>query len=356
MKIFEKGNIAIAKAGIAAGCRFYVGYPITPQNDVPEYMSEAMPKVGGTFLQGMSEVESGNILMGAGLAGVRAMSSTSGPGFTLFAEGMAFMSGMEVPAVIVDVARPGPAMGGIDAAQQDYYYAVKAPGAGGSRCFVTSPSSVQELVDQVFNGFALAEKYRTPTIVLTDAIVGQTWEVVEIPDPVELSDLPCSHDWDYTWRESADQKDQKYACSIMNPITNQEKLCVKLAEKYERMQEDCDWEEYMLDDAEIVLFVYGSVGRIAKAAIKALRAEGIKVGMFRPKTLFPFPTRQIRSLDYTRITKALDIEMSAYGMMQEDVEIAVAGQVKVDFFGRSGGILITPNMIIDKVKELAGRG
>lgn len=355
MKIFEKGNIAIAKAAIAAGCRFYVGYPITPQNDVPEYMSEALPAVGGTFLQGTSEVESGNILMGCGLAGKRGMSSTSGPGFTLFAEGMAFMQGMEVPAVIVDVARPGPAMGGIDAAQQDYLYAVKGPGNGGSRNFVTSPCSVQELVDQVYNAFDLAEKYRMPVVVLTDAIVGQTWEVIEIPEARDVNALPCSHEWDYTWRKSAAQEDQRYATSILNPIIEQEKLCEKLAQKYKDMQEDCAWEEYMLDDADIVIFAYGSVGRICKAAIKALREQGIKVGMFRPITLFPFPTEQIRNLDYSRIKKALDIEMSSYGMMQEDVEIAVKGQIDVEFFGRSGGILITPDMVIDKVKELVER-
>lgn len=355
MKSFEKGNIAIGKAGIAAGCRFYAGYPITPQNDVPEYLSDALPKVGGIFIQGSSEVESGNILMGAGLGGARAMSSTSGPGFGLFSEPMAFMAGMEVPAVIVDVARPGPAMGGIDAAQEDYMYAVKAPGNGGSRCFVTSPCSVQELVDQVYGAFDLAEKYRVPVIVLTDAIVGQTWEVIELPEAKKPEDIPCSHDWDVTWRKSNKLEDQNYATSIMNPISNQELLAKKLAAKYEAMQEDCKWEEFMMDDAEIVIFAYGSVGRICKAAVKALRQEGIKVGMFRPITLFPFPTEQIRNLDYSRITKAIDIEMAAYGMMKEDVDIAVNGQINVEFYGRGGGTVITPDQIIAQVKAISGR-
>jgi 2-oxoglutarate ferredoxin oxidoreductase subunit alpha len=355
MKSFEKGNIAIGKAAIAAGCSFYVGYPITPQNDVPEFMSEALPPLGRTFIQGSSEVECGEILLGAALGGARAMTSTSGPGMSLFAEGISFMTGMDCPAVIVDVARPGPGMGGIDAAQQDYLYCVKAPGNGGGRAFVMSPSSVQELVDMVYSSFDIAEKYTNPVIILTDAIIGQTWEVVEIPEERPLDSLPCNHKWDQTWRESSDPKDQKWIGSLYMPVSTQEDYCNLLRDRYIEMRQDTKWETYRLDDAEIVVFAYGSVARIAKTAIDNLREAGIKAGLFRPITLFPFPTQQIRDLDYGRIKKAIDIEMSPYGMMQEDVEIAVKGQVDVEFFGRSGGILITADQIFDQVKALSER-
>lgn len=356
-KVFVKGNIAIGKAAIAAGCRFYIGYPITPQNDVPEYFSSAMVEVGGIFLQGESEIASANILWGASLGGVRAMTSTSGPGFSLMAEGMSFMTGAEVPAVLVDVARPGPGMGGIDASQEDYFFAVKAPGNGGGRAFVWSPASVQELVDLVYKSFDIADKYLTPVIVLTDAIVGQTMEVVEFPPDRDAKEIEASkYDWKITTRLDDDFLKRKFSHTMEVPPQNQQKLCDKLAAKYETWEkEETQWEEFMLDDAEFVIFAYGSTSRTCKTAVRTLRAEGIKAGLFRPITLFPFPVKQIRNLDYSRIKNSLDVEASSYGMMLEDVQRSVEGQVKVNYYGKGGGVIIRTSDIVKAVKEVLGR-
>lgn len=356
MKVFEKGNVAIGKAAIAAGCRFYVGYPITPQNDVPEYMSKAMPENGRIFLQSNSELEASNLLLGAAGAGARAMASTSGPGMTLYAEGLSFMGGMEIPGVVIDVARPGPAMGGIDAAQMDYLYCTKAAGNGGTRCFCMSPDNIQELVDQVYKSFDIAEKYRCPVIILTDTLVAQTFESVEIPEARPLDQLPDNREWDITWRASEAIEDQRTFASLQMPISLQEDLCNRLAARYAQMErEDVEWEEYKLDDAEFVIFAYGGMARIAKAAINMLREEGIKAGLFRPITLYPFPTKQIRALDFGKFKGALDVELSPYGMMLEDVERAVQGKIKIEYMQRSGGFYITPDVLAQQVKTMLER-
>jgi len=350
---FVKGNVAIGKAAIAAGCRFYVGYPITPQNDVPEFMSKALPEIGGTFLQGESEVASANILMGASSTSVRAMTSTSGPGLSLMGEGISFMTGGEVPAVLVDVARPGPGMGGIDAAQDDYFYVVKGPGNGGGRAFVMSPESVQELVNQVYMAFDIADKYRNPVIILTDAVVGQSMEIVDIPEMCELSTLPDRSQWCLSSRNSQDASDRRMITSICQPNIKQKQLWEKLNDKFKAWDRDeVRYEEYLMDDAEVVIFAYGSVARVCKACADQLREIGIKAGVFRPITLNPFPIQQIRNLDFLKIKKALCVEMTIQGKMLEDVERAVAGKIQVDFLGEYGGFLVKPTMVIDKVKEL----
>lgn len=353
-KEFIKGNEAIGKAAIMAGCRFYVGYPITPQNDVPEYMSRELPKINGVFLQGESEVASANILNGANCTTVRAMTSTSGPGLSLMAEGISFATGCEIPNVYVDVARPGPGMGGIDAAQDDYFYVVKGPGNGGGRAFVMSPDCVQELVDQVYEAFDIADKYRAPVIILTDAVVGQSMEVVEMPPMRDLADLPDRSSWSIAERANDSMADRRMITSIYQPNIKQEQLCLRLAEKHRIWEaEEVRYESYCMEDAEIVLFAYGSVGRVCKACVDMLRKEGIKVGVFRPITLYPFPLQQIRELPFGKqIKKALCVEMSTEGKMLEDVQRAVAGQIEVEYLGRGGGFLVRPTMVLDAVRNL----
>lgn len=350
---FVKGNIAIGKAAIASGCRFYAGYPITPQNDVPEFMSKALPEIGGIYLQGESEVASANILMGASSTSIRTMTTTSGPGLSLMAEGISFMCGIEIPSVLVDVARPGPGMGGIDAAQDDYFYVVKGPGNGGGRAFVMSPENVQELVDQVYMAFDIADKYRNPVIILTDAQVGQSMEIVDIPEMRDLSTLPDRRQWCLSSRNSQEPSDRRVLTSIQQPNIKQKKLWERINDKYQAWERDeVRYEEYLIDDAEVVIFAYGSVARVCKACADQLRDMGIKAGVFRPITLYPFPIQQIRNLDFSKIRKALCVEMTIQGKMLEDVERAVAGEVKIDFLGEYGGFLVKPKIVIDKVKEI----
>lgn len=351
---FIKGNEAIGKSAIMAGCRFYVGYPITPQNDVPEFMSRELPKVNGTFLQGESEVASANILNGANATNVRAMTTTSGPGLSLMAEGISFACGCEIPNVYVDVARPGPGMGGIDAAQDDYFYVVKGPGNGGGRPFVMSPDCVQELVDQVYEAFDIADKYRTPVVILSDAVVGQSMEIVDMPEMRSLDSLPDRSSWCLSERSNDSMADRRMLTSIYQPNIKQEQLCLRLAEKHRQWEEnEVRYESYRLEDAEIVLFAYGSVGRVCKACADMLRDEGIKVGVFRPITLYPFPMKEIGALPFdTKIKKALCVEMTTEGKMIEDVQRAVGGRIKVEYLGRGGGFLVRPTMVLDAVRKL----
>lgn len=353
-KEFIKGNEAIGKAAIMAGCRFYVGYPITPQNDVPEFMSRELPKIQGVYLQGESEVASANILNGANSTTVRAMTTTSGPGLSLMAEGISFACGCEIPNVYVDVARPGPGMGGIDAAQDDYFYVVKGPGNGGGRPFVMSPDCVQELVDQVYEAFDIADKYRNPVIILTDAVVGQSMEVVDIPPMRDLADLPDRSAWCLSERKSDEMSDRRMLTSIYQPNIKQEQLCLRLAEKHRIWERDeVRYESYLMEDAEIVLFAYGSVARVCKSCADMLRDEGIKVGVFRPVTLYPFPIQQIRALPFgSQIKKALCVEMTTEGKMMEDIQRAAAGQIEISYLGRGGGFLVRPTMILDAVHDL----
>jgi 2-oxoglutarate ferredoxin oxidoreductase subunit alpha len=356
-KQFMEGNVAMAEAAVAAGCRFFVGFPITPQSSIPEYLSSRLPQVGGTYLQAESETVSANILLGASIAGARAMTATSGPGFSLMAEGMSFMTAAQAPAVIIDVARPGPGLGGIDGSDEDYHYATKAPGAGGGRAFVIAPGNLQEAVDFVYQAFDIADKYRSLVIVLTDKMIGATKEAVELPALRDLSTLPDKSSWVITKRDNLDPASRR-----MFPLKRPdgvpfgpalEMFNKQMAEKYKVWERDeMRWEEYQLEDAEFVIFAYGSVSRICRAAVKQLRREGYKVGMFRPITLFPFPVRQIAALDYRRIKKALCVEMAVPGQMADDVERALPHTMALEQYGRSGGCIVMPSEVVAKVKEL----
>lgn len=349
---FIDGNVAMAEAAVAAGCRLFAGFPITPQSPMPEYLSGRLPEVGGDFIQAESEVVSANILLGAAHGGLRCMTSTSGPGFSLMAEGISFMIGCETPCVLIDVARPGPGMGGIGGCSQDYLYAVKGLGAGGGRTFVISPSTIQEAVSIVYESFDIADKYRTPVVVLTDKLLAATTEAVTLPPLKDLSTLPDKTSWLITKRKSMEFEDKRICQSMLLPVSAQEEFCKKLDRKYKTWEEkECRYEEFMMEDAEVILFAYGSVGRIVREAVRQLREQGIKAGLFRPITLFPFPSKQIRNLNYLQYKMAFCIEMAIPGQMLEDVERSVRGQIDIQFYGRGGGMLVTPEEVVYEVKK-----
>ena len=353
---FIQDNEAVAEAAVAAGCRLFAGFPITPQSQMPEHLSKILPECGGTFIQAESETVSANILYGASIGGVRCMTSTSGPGLSLMAEGISFLVGSEAPCVLIDVARPGPGIGGIEGCSQDYHFVVKGPGAGGGRAFVISPGTLQEAVDIVYESFDIADRYRTPVIVLTDKLMAATTEAVDIPQMRDLADLPDKSDWTLNCRASMDPADKRTSTSVLFPVAEQEKFVIHLNEKYQAWEaNETRWENFMTDDAEIILFAYGSVARIVKAAVLQLRSQGIRAGLFRPITLFPFPSKAIKALDLTGVKKLLTVEMAIPGQFVEDVERCIAGRMEVDFFGRGGGVVVEPQEVIEKVRSLLGR-
>lgn len=350
---FLEGNVAMAEAAVAAGCRLFAGFPITPQSQMLHHLSGRLPEVGGTFIQAESEVVSANILLGGSVGGGRCMTSTSGPGLSLMAEGMGFLIGAEAPCVLIDVARPGPGMGGIEGCSQDYFFVVKGPGAGGGRAFVLAPGTMQEAVDFVYESFDIADKYRTPVVVLTDKLMAATTEAVELPPMRDLSTLPDRSGWALNKRDSMDPKDKRVSTSVHFPVAAQEEFCIHLQEKYRQWEaHETRWEEYRLEDAELIVFSYGSVARIVKAAVKQLRSEGLKVGLFRPITLYPFPEKQIRGLDLSRVRQALCVEMAVPGQMVEDVERCLAGRLRVDFYGRGGGGVVEPGEVVTHAKGM----
>ncbi len=345
-KEFVKGNEAIARGAIAAGCRFYFGYPITPQNDIPEYLSRHLPKAGGTFLQAESEIASINMVMGASAAGMRAMTSSSGPGISLKQEGISYMAGSQIPCVVVNISRSSPGLGGISPSQADYFQATRGGGHGDYRVLVIAPASVQEMYDLTILAFELADKYRNPAMILGDAVLGQMKEPLNIWEP-DLSDLPPK-EWALT---GAKGRNPNILKSLYLGEGELEAHCWKLHEKYQQMKQEVRYEEFMIDDAEIVTVAFGSSARITKTAIRQARREGIKVGLLRPITLFPFPEEVLSSLA-ERVKYFLVVELNT-GQMVEDVRISVGKRQKVAFYGRPPGVgsLPSPEDILQKIKE-----
>jgi len=334
-KVLLSGNHALGEAAIRAGCRFYFGYPITPQNDVPEYMAANLPKVGGTFIQAESEIASINMVLGASVTGARAMTSSSSPGISLKQEGISFLAGQELPAVIVNIMRGGPGLGNIDGCQGDYFQAVKGGGHGDYHTIVLAPSSVQELVDLTVLAFELADKYRNPVIILGDGQLGQMREPVILPEPVK--NLP---DKDWALR-GARGRPSRFSRSLILNVRAMEEHNWKLQRKYREIEaNEVRFEGYLLDDAEMVVLAFGTAARITKGAIKRVRKEGLKVGLFRPITLWPFPHKAVRELaGQTR--EFLVFELNA-GQMVEDVRLSLEGRGEVFFYGRPGGVIPTP--------------
>ena len=341
-----KGNEAIAEAAIKAGCRFYAGYPITPQNQIPEYMSWRMPEVGGTFIQAESELAAINMVLGASAAGARSMTSSSSPGISLKQEGISYMAGMELPAVIINVQRGGPGLGNIQGSQADYFQSVKGGGHGDYKLIVLSPSTVQEAVDMTMESFDLAELYRNPVLLLSDGILGQMMEPAEFKVPLKVK-LP-KRDWVL---DGCKGRKPRQLFSLMMAPGVLEKHNYYLQEKYRKIEKELvRSESYLLVDAEVLIIANGIMGRISKGAANILRKQGIKCGVLRPVTLWPFPYETIRK-EAKKVKKILVTEQNM-GQMVEDVRLAVADDSKVSFFGKPGGGCQTQEEIAVKVMEL----
>ncbi len=347
-----KGNEAVAEAAIRAGCKYFFGYPITPQNEVPEYLSLHLPKIGGCFLQAESEVAAINMIYGAAGCGVRCMTSSSSPGISLKQEGITYMCGAELPAVIINMMRGGPGLGTIQPAQGDYYQATRGGGNGDYRHLVYAPATIQEAADYVQMAFDVADYYRNPVMVCADGMIGQMMEAIEWRKP-PVRELP-----EKTWATTCTKGERKP--NIINSLYIDPNLCAehneRLAKKYKAIEEnETRWDEVNTKDCEVLFVAYGTPSRITKAAIKLLEAEGIKAGLFRPITLWPFPMKQLKECANQPTVKAVvDFELSM-GQMIDDVKIALEGSRPVSFVGKAGGVVPTPAEVAAAAKAAIGR-
>ena len=344
-----KGNEALAEAAIRAGCKCFFGYPITPQTDLAAYMAKRMEKAGGVFLQAESEIAAVNMVLGAASTGVRAMTSSSSPGVSLKAEGISYMAGSDLPAVIINVQRGGPGLGSIQPAQSDYYQATHAMGHGDFHILVFAPCSVQEMVDTVMKAFDKADEYRIPAMILADGLLGQMMEPVTFPPARET--LPDKSDW------AACGHGNKRPHHIINSLYLDAPLLEKnVKERFERYaiieEHETDAELYQCDDAELVVTAYGASARVAKSAVMTARKQGLKVGLFRPKTLWPFPKKELNQA-IAHASQLLCVEMSM-GQMIDDVRLAINCSRPVAFFGRTGGVIPTPAEVLAEIKKLMG--
>ncbi|MCL1904635.1 MAG: 3-methyl-2-oxobutanoate dehydrogenase subunit VorB [Methanomassiliicoccaceae archaeon] len=348
-KVLMKGNEALAEAAIMAGCRHFFGYPITPQTELAAHMSKRMPKIGGVYLQAESEVAAVNMVLGASAAGVRAMTSSSSPGISLKSEGMSYLAGSDLPALIVNVQRAGPGLGGIQPSQADYWQATRASGHGDFKMLVFAPSTVQEMVDLVADAFALGDRYRMPAMILSDGLLGQMMEPV-VMDETKKIEVP-----ERPWAISGhgNKREHNIINSLYIDPPNLEAVLKARYEKYEVIKEkEQRCEEYMTDDAEIVIIAYGASARISRSAVDSARKEGIKAGLIRPITLWPYPDKAV--LSKMRTAKAfLCVEMSM-GQMVDDVRLIVNGKRPVSFYGRTGGMIPTPAEVLDEIKKIKG--
>ena len=344
-----KGSEAIAEAAIRAGCRGFFGYPITPQNEIPEYMSLKMPQAGGVFVQAESEVAAINMVYGAAASGIRAMTSSSSPGISLKQEGIGYMVGAQLPGVIVNVMRGGPGLGSIQPAQGDYYQATRGGGNGDYRTVTLAPANIQEAVDLMFEAFDIADQYRNPVMVLADGLIGQMMEPLVWKEykPRELPDKA----WAASGRGDRDHNNFITSLFIDAPACEDHNRC--LAEKYAAMEaNECRWEELMMEDAEIVFVAYGTPSRIAQTAAENLRKQGIKAGVFRPITLWPFPYSRLKEIAAQNHVKVfVDVEMSM-GQMMEDVNLAVAERKPVRFYGRVGGVIPSVSEVEQAARDI----
>lgn len=350
-KTLMKGNEALAEAALRAGCKCFFGYPITPQTEIAAYLSKRMPKVGGTFLQAESEVAAINMVYGCAGSGIRCMTSSSSPGISLKTEGISYIAGADLPCVIINVQRGGPGLGGIQPSQSDYWQVTHALGHGDFHALVFAPASVQEMADTVTKAFDLADKYRMPAVILADGLLGQMMEPVAFEDAeIVLSDAS-----EKPWAANGHQNKRKH--NIINSLFLQPtELEAKIRERFERYEkakaeetigiaEDCE-------DADIVVVAYGSTARLAKSAAEQARKAGIKAGVFRPVTLWPFPVNELNEA-CKNAKKVLTVEMSM-GQMVDDVRLALNCRLPVEFFGRTGGVIPSPAEIRNKIKEMGG--
>ncbi|RME86914.1 MAG: 3-methyl-2-oxobutanoate dehydrogenase subunit VorB [Anaerolineae bacterium] len=341
-----KGNEAIAEAAIRAGLEAYFGYPITPQTEVLEWMSRRMPELGRVFVQAESEVAAINMVYGAACTGARVMSTSSSPGVSLMMEGLSYIAGTEVPMVLVNVMRGGPGLGNIAPSQGDYNQAVHGGGHGDYHPIVLAPSSVQEAIDLVVLSFDLAEKYRTICMIVADGNIGQMMEPAELPEmrPVKRREW----DWAVT---GAEGRERRILTSIYIDPYDEEVTNLRLLKRWREIQKnEVRYKEYYLDDAEFVIIGFGTAGRVALSAVRAARAQGLKVGLLRPITLSPFPYQVVDELS-RRVQAFLVVEMNS-GQMLDDVLRAVQGRVPVEFYGRLGGVVPFPDEIADEIRRI----
>ena len=342
-----KGCEAIGEAAVQSGCRHFFGYPITPQNEIPEYMSGRLPQVGGMFVQAESEVAASNMLYGAGGAGVRVFTSSSSPGISLMMEALSYLAGAEVPVVIVNIMRAGPGLGGIQPSQSDYNQATKGGGHGDYRCLVLAPSTVQEAADLMQDAFDLADKYRNPVLVLGDGLIGQMMEPVEFKHSLKPEDLPPK-----PWA-STGCKGRKP--NIINSLYLQpedlEAHNIRLQAKFAKFQSEVRHELINADGGyDVLICAFGTVARIAKTAIETLREKGIRVALFRPITLYPFPEEALKQAA-SKAKAVLVTELNA-GQMLDDVKAALGTTKPISFYGRMGGMITTPEEIVAEVEKL----
>ncbi len=334
-KILMKGNEAIGEGAVRAGCRYFFGYPITPQSELPHYLAKRLPEVGGLYLQAESEVASINMVFGAAGAGARVMTSSSGPGISLMQEGISYLAGAELPCVIVNMIRGGPGLGNIAPAQSDYFQATRGGGHGDYRVLVLAPSSVQEIIDLMQDAFDLADKYRNPVMLAGDGVLGQMMEPVILDDEIKPPSLP-EKSWAATGRMGRDRK------NLINSLYIVPENCeihnLELGRKYAAMEEsEQRWEDYHTEGAEMVLVAFGTAARVCKAVVDMFREEGRPVGLLRPITLWPFPWKRVSALaDSVRCFLTVEMNM---GQMVEDIRLAVNGKRPVRFYGRVGGML-----------------
>ena len=345
-KVLMKGNEAIGEAAIVAGCRHYFGYPITPQSELIEYMAKHLPRVNGTFLQAESEVAAINMVYGAAGAGARAMTSTSSPGMSLKQEGISYIAAGELPCVIVNIMRGGPGLGSIQPGQADYFQATKGGGHGDYHCIVVAPNSVQEMFNLTITAFDLADKYLNPVILLGDGALGQMMEPLCLDaDKVVQTDKP----WATTGMGERCTPNRVNTLHLNSEELEQHNN--KLQQKYDIIKDqEVRFEENFTDDAELILVAYGITSRIAYSAMEMARAEGLKVGLFRPITLWPFPENALAS-SVRAASAVLTLELSA-GQMVEDVRLAINRSKPVHFYGRTGGMLMTPRGVLERIREI----
>lgn len=346
-RVLMKGNEAIAEAAIQAGCRHYFGYPITPQTEVAAYMAKKMPKIGGVFLQAESEVASINMVYGAAAAGMRVMTSSSSPGISLMGEGLSYIAGSDVPAFVVNVQRGGPGLGGIQPSQSDYFQATRGGGHGDYHMIVLAPASVQEMASLTVKGFNLADKYSMIAMILADGTIGQMME------PISFEDVEVEH-YDKPWALTGTECKRKH--NIINSLYLQpdvlEKKNFERYEKYKVVEaNEALHESYLMDDADVCVVAFGIAARVAKNAVVAARGEGIKAGMIRPITLWPFP-KQALSQAADQVKSFLSVELSM-GQMVEDIQLATGCRRPVSLCNRVGGMIPSPDQVLESIRKAA---
>jgi 2-oxoglutarate ferredoxin oxidoreductase subunit alpha len=346
-KVLMKGNEAIGEAAIRAGCVAFFGYPITPQSELPEYLARRMPEVGGVFLQAESELAAISMVYGAAGAGARVMTSSSSPGISLKQEGISMLAGADLPAVIVNMMRGGPGIGGIQPSQADYYQATRGGGHGDYRTLVLAPWSIQELVDLTWEAFSLADRYRNPVLVLGDGMLGQMMEPVSLPDqPAPFVEKPWA-------TNGAQDREHNEIFTLYMGMEDLEKHIQRLSKKLALIQkEQVRYDSFMLEDAEIVIVAFGIVARVARKAIKIAREAGIKVGLLRPISLWPFPSEAVAKA--AKSARAFLVVEMNLGQMIEDVRLAIDNQIPVDFWGKST-IVPGPSEIFNAIKATASK-